>query len=227
MSLPISARLLAAAKFVRQGAYFADIGTDHAYLPLFLLKSGIIAHAVCADINEGPLATARKNAAEAGLLSMIDFYLTDGVAELSHLPITDYAICGMGGELISGIISRAPHLKQRGIRLVLQPMTRVEELRTYLAASGFSVVCEDYVTDTHRSYVILVAEYTGECRELDLASAYLGESVPRVVLNEPHREYLIAKRRSLSKSLEGKMKGGEDFSTEKEIVSQIDKILNE
>ena len=62
----INARLLSAAELVRQGAVFADVGTDHAYLPLFLLDKGKIERAVCADINVGPLNSARANAHEAG-----------------------------------------------------------------------------------------------------------------------------------------------------------------
>ena len=67
----LDGRLSSAAKFVRQGARFAEIGTDHAYLPIFLLESGRIDYAVCSDINEGPLASARENAREAGVFDKI------------------------------------------------------------------------------------------------------------------------------------------------------------
>ena len=102
----ISPRLLSAADFVRQDAILADIGTDHAYLPLFLLSEGRIKKAFCSDVNEGPLASARANADAAGLLDRVEFTLADGADALSGRGITDYAICGMGGELISDIVSR-------------------------------------------------------------------------------------------------------------------------
>ena len=73
------ARLRAAADFVRQDAVFADIGTDHAYLPLFLLSEGRIRHAVCADIAEGPLTAARLHAAGTPHLGKMEFVLTDGL----------------------------------------------------------------------------------------------------------------------------------------------------
>ncbi|MBR4835801.1 MAG: SAM-dependent methyltransferase, partial [Clostridia bacterium] len=119
-----NARLASAAELVRQNAIFADIGTDHAYLPLFLLESGRISFAYCSDINEGPLASARKNAEERGMVDKMDFILTDGATVLRDREITDYAICGMGGELIADIIHRAPHLYDGGVNLILQPMSR-------------------------------------------------------------------------------------------------------
>ena len=69
----LTPRLFCAAEFVRRGAVFADVGTDHAYLPIFLLEEGKISRAVCSDINEGPLLNAEKNASEHGVLEKIDF----------------------------------------------------------------------------------------------------------------------------------------------------------
>ena len=97
----IDARLLSAAEYVRAGAVFADIGTDHGYLPVFLLKNGIIERAVLTDINEHPLESARESVRAEGLSDRVDFYLTDGALGLEGLGITDVAVCGMGGELNS------------------------------------------------------------------------------------------------------------------------------
>ena len=107
----LNPRLSCAAGFVRQGAVFADIGTDHAYLPLFLLEEGIIERAVCSDINEGPLESARRNAAERGLSDRCAFLLADGACEALALGATDVAICGMGGELIADIVKRSARSK--------------------------------------------------------------------------------------------------------------------
>ncbi|MBQ1260558.1 MAG: SAM-dependent methyltransferase [Clostridia bacterium] len=76
-------RLLSVARLVRQGAVFADVGTDHAYLPLYLFERGAIDRAICSDINEGPLENARANARARGYEEKIDFILTDGAAALS------------------------------------------------------------------------------------------------------------------------------------------------
>ena len=227
MSSQIGNRLLTVAKFVRQGAYFADIGTDHAYLPLFLLKKGIIERAVLADINEGPLSTAKRNASAEGLLDKVEFRLTNGAEGLGELGITDYAICGMGGELIADIISRAPFFKNPSIRLVLQPMSKIFDLRKYLAKNGFEIIEEDYVSEGNRRYIILVAEYSGRCRELTYAEAQLGEGVPRVVKNETHYKILRYKRHCVCTAMLGKKFGGEDYSQEAELLPIIDEILSE
>ena len=163
--ITIGGRLSSVAKYVRQGAVFADIGTDHAYLPVFLLLNRTIEAAICSDINEGPLANARQTAAAHGVCEKIDFVLADGAADLSERGITDMAICGMGGELIADIIERAPFIKADRVRLILQPMTRQEYLRVYLYKNGFSLIAEDYAVETGKPYTVLVAEYSGADRD--------------------------------------------------------------
>ena len=225
MKHPVGNRLLSAAKFVRQGAYFADVGTDHAYLPIFLLSQGVIERAVCSDINEGPLASARHNAQEAGLLDKMIFRLSDGAAELSGIGITDYAICGMGGELISMIIDRAPHLKDRAVNLILQPMTRQRELRRYLSISGFSVLSEEYSYEAGKYYLCILASYTGESREISEFEAEFGIINPRKEISPERKGYIDAKLRALHKASDGKRTGGDDDSREARLVDEFYKLF--
>ena len=216
-------RLLSAAEFVRQGAYFADIGTDHAYLPLFLLKEGKIPRAVCADINRGPLESARKNAEAEGMCEKIKFFLTDGAAALSDEGITDYAICGMGGELIAGIIEAAPHLKSHGVRLILQPMTRPAHLRRDLAENGFSILDERYSDDGGKFYVCLCAEYTGEYSVICDFEAEFGILGQRRAENRAERGYLDTKIKSLTRAARGKAEGRDKSSPESELLSELER----
>ena len=153
ISSSLDKRLLSCADYVRAGAVFADIGTDHGYLPLFLLGEKRIERAYLCDVNAGPLSSAERNAAAEGMLDRCEFILTDGAAALSGKGITDYAICGMGGELIARIIEDATHLKTDGVRLILQPMTKQEYLRRYLASVGFSVLDERFSFDSGKYYV--------------------------------------------------------------------------
>ena len=167
-------RLLAAASVVREGAFLADIGTDHAYLPLHLLQTGRITHAIAADIGEGPLARARAHIAESGMSAQIETVLTNGLEGLADRSLTDIAICGMGGELIVDILSRAPFVRDGSIHLILQPMTRAATLRHYLAKEGFAILAERPCRAAGRVYSCLCACYDGVVRTLSPAEAELG-----------------------------------------------------
>ena len=147
-------RLCAAAKLVRQGAVFADIGTDHALLPVFLCKTGRVSRAVAADINVGPLAAARAQVEAEGVSHLIKLVLTDGLRGLEEEGLSDIAICGMGGELIARIIEASPYVKKAGIRLILQPMTCITELREYLS-HGFNIIDESIVCEDGKIYQII------------------------------------------------------------------------
>lgn len=219
----ISKRLLSAAEFVRQGAYFADIGTDHAYLPIFLLKSGKIPRAVCADINQGPLDSARKNADAECLSDKMKFFLTDGAAALAGEGVTDYAICGMGGELIADIIDRAPHLKSHGIRLILQPMTKSAVLRRYLAENGFKTISESYSYDAGKYYLCICAEYSGGCSVISDFDAEFGELGKRRAETDAERGYIEAKVKSLTRAARGKAMGNDKSSSEALLLSELER----
>lgn len=223
MKHPLGKRLLSAANFVRQGAYLADIGTDHAYLPLFLLDKGVIGRAVCADINEGPLASAVENARECGLSDRITFTLTNGARGLSDMGITDYAICGMGGELIAEIIDASEHLKDKGVHLILQPMTKQAHLRRYLAKEGFSILSEDYSHEAGRYYLTILAEYCGTVREISDFEAEFGTPPREEGRTDEMRGYFEAKIRTLKKIRDGKKSSGELDIPEALIIEEYER----
>ncbi len=196
-------RLSAASLFVREGAFFADIGTDHAYLPLFLLQNGKISEAVGADVREGPLSVARKNAELAGLADRIDFRLTDGLQGMDDLPLTDIAICGMGGELIASIIASAPFVRKKNIRLILQPMSRAAHLRRFLAKEGFAVNDETICTSSGKHYACLCVSYTGVPYSLTDAEAECGQKLLHRAPNGIEYNYVAARLLSAKRRLQG------------------------
>ena len=226
MHSAINARLLCAAEFTRQNATFADIGTDHAYLPLFLLDLGRIKYAYCCDINEGPLASARRNAEERGRLDRTEFILTDGATALAGKGISDYAICGMGGELIADIIDRAPHLKDGTVNLILQPMSRQEKLREYLSASGFSILGESYSLDAGKYYVCMLVSYNGVPREISPLEAIAGFADSKYFGREHRLMYLGAKLSSLERAYKGRAESGVQCPEELGLIEELRAYIN-
>ena len=220
-------RLLSCADYVRAGAVFADIGTDHGYLPIFLLNTGRIQRAYLSDVNSGPLASAERNARDNGLYDKCEFILTDGAAALADKGITDYAICGMGGELIARIVEDAPHLKEIGTRLILQPMTKQEHLRRYLASNGFSVLDERFSFDSGKYYVTLLAEYTGECREISQSEAELGIKTVHDSDRVEYLGFLEGKMKAVKKAFLGKSAAGYVTADEEMLIGMIEKRIAE
>ena len=221
----LTPRLSCAAEFVRRGAVFADVGTDHAYLPIFLLEEGKISRAVCSDINEGPLLNAENNAREHGLSDKMEFILTDGAEALSGKGITDIALCGMGGELIADIIEKAPYLKNESLNLILQPMSKQAHLRRYLASRGFKISEEKYTTEGKHNYVTMLAKYVGAPYEISALEAEIGYPSYDFSENAARLSYVLERERALLKSLKGKELGGISDSGESELLLAIKRIL--
>lgn len=158
--ITLDKRLSAVAALVRQGSRLVDIGTDHAYLPVHLVQAGVCPSAIASDIGAGPLDAALRTVTENELTSQIALRLGDGLATVSADEIEDIAIAGMGGETIAAILEAAPWVQDRRLRLILQPMTRAEDLRRWLLQNGFAVMEEHLITDGRHLYPVLAAEYT-------------------------------------------------------------------
>ena len=145
--LQLQPRLQCIASLVPKGARLADIGTDHGYLPVYLLQEGTIGHAIASDINALPLAHARATAAEYGVTEKLDFRLCPGLAKLRPEECDTVAIAGMGGETILGILEAAPWTRDGAHTLILQPQTKADLLRRWLCANGYRFLSETLVRD--------------------------------------------------------------------------------
>ena len=119
---------------------FADIGSDHAFLSIEVIKRSIAKSAIAADINELPLLKGRQNAESQGI--DVEFILSDGFDAFDGRKVSSAAICGMGGELIAKIVLRSKIA--RSAFLVLQPMSAQEELRKALWDNGFEIIREEF-----------------------------------------------------------------------------------
>ncbi len=214
-------RLRSVAELVRQGACFADIGTDHAYLPIFLADNGVIDTAICTDINKGPLGRAEINVREAGYTERFKFLLTDGALGLENMGVTDVAICGMGGELIARIIDDSQFLKNENIRLILQPMTKDAFLREYLFRVGFDIVAERYSFEGGKYYLAVLAEYTGCKKEISAEEAEFGKDMNCASFSPEKEGYLRAKINTFIRVEKKKRESGENTQYESRLLSYI------
>ena len=156
--LQLQPRLQCIASLVPQGARLADVGTDHGYLPVWLLQHGRIESAIASDINALPLDHARATAREYGVTERMDFRLCPGLAEIKAEECDAIAIAGMGGETILGILEAAPWTHEGVHTLILQPQSAGQALRQYLAEHSFAIEREALARDGHFFYTVLRAK---------------------------------------------------------------------
>ena len=167
--MKLDGRLMAIANLVRENKVFADIGTDHAYLPVYLVEKGIISKAIASDLRKGPLENAKDAVVSYGFTQQIELRLSDGLDNFKENEAQEIAVAGMGGLLISQFIERTEWLKNEEIHLILQPMTHVEELRKTLFDNGFIIDEEVVAEDDDKLYIILsVYYYNGPTAYTDL-----------------------------------------------------------
>ena len=173
----------------------ADIGTDHGYLPIYLVNKGICESAIAADINEGPLSAARKNIAETRVKGKIETILSDGLKKIEKADCV--TICGMGGELMCEIIS---HRKDSMTKFVLQPQRSVDDLRCYLAQNGFEIKKEAVSREGDKMYCAFYAEFTGEKCEISKREALLGKKELHCD-KKLYAEYVVYRKKEIEKAL--------------------------
>lgn len=152
--LTLTSRLQLLADWVPQGAAFADIGTDHAYLPVWLVVNGRVSHAIASDLRKGPLQRARETGRTYGAEG-IDYRLGSGLDTVQPHEADTIAIAGMGGENIASILSAAPWTADGHHTLLLAPHTKAEQLRRYLMEHGYAILREALVRDRGTLYPVM------------------------------------------------------------------------
>ena len=157
MEQRLSARLQAVADFVSPGARPADIGTDHGYVPVWLVQTGKTPSALAMDLREGPLGRAREHIESAGLGDRIETRLSDGLAALKPGEADSLVIAGMGGLLLVRILEEGKE-KLPGIReLVLQPQSEISGVRKFLRENAWRIADEAMVKEGGKYYAVIRA----------------------------------------------------------------------
>lgn len=168
-------RLSMCAKFVRPGSRLADVGTDHAYLPIWLVQNSVVTHVIATDLRDGPLLNARQNIVKYKADGHIETRLSDGFDAVAVDEADDFVLAGMGGELIIKIVARAAWLKDEKKHLILQPMSAEKELREFLACEGFALADEQAVTCSGKVYTVMSVFFRGEAVSTNALYPYIGK----------------------------------------------------
>ncbi len=158
MQVKLTPRLEKIASLVKKDSKVADIGTDHGYIPLFLLQNNISSFAIASDVNKKPLESAENNIKIYGYNEKIQTRLGGGLTTLKAGEVDTIIIAGMGGLLIADILEASPEILNTAKTFILQPMQAQEELRKYVVQKGFSIKKDLLVKEDHRIYEVMVIE---------------------------------------------------------------------
>ena len=222
MKVPLSARLLACCDYVKQGDRVADIGCDHGYLGIHLLKSGIAQSIIAADINEQPLHSATVNAFKFGVRDKMRFFLSNGAVSIPR--DFDTMVCaGMGADTMISILTAAPWLKNEQYRLILQCQSKTPMLRRWLQEQGWSISRETLAKDGKFVYSVMEVLFapgeTPETWEYYISKALLQDGSPLLP------EYYDRIRQGLRLSVEGLRRSGSDeLSSHEETLAQLEAL---
>lgn len=188
----LSNRLLAVASFVTDGNVLADVGTDHGYIPIYLLQEKRVPRAIAMDINEGPLQRAKEHIDVYGLKDYIETRLSDGVAALTPGEVDTVLVAGMGGGLVMHILEEGKEVCMQAKELVLQPQSELERVRAYLWLNGYVILQENMVLEDEKFYPMMRVAYQNVI-DMESAESLLFCRYGKHLLEQKHavlKEYL-------------------------------------
>lgn len=155
--MELSKRLSAVAGEVTRGNVLADVGTDHGYIPIYLLLEGVIPRAIAMDVNQGPLDRAKEHMEEYGLEQVMETRLSNGLQRLEAQEADSIVIAGMGGALMTDILDQGQHVIGVGKELILQPQSEIFKVRHFLHDHGYRIMKEKILKEEGKYYFILKA----------------------------------------------------------------------
>lgn len=192
--MELSKRLLAVAGLVTEGASVADIGTDHGYVPIYLVRRGIAEKVIALDINKGPLSRAKAHIAACGLAEQIEVRLSDGLLKVCPGEVDVVIAAGMGGGLAIQILEEGKAVVSSLKYCILQPQSEIGRVRRYLDENGFRIVEEEMVEEGGKFYPMMKAVYAEPGEEYEEYEYQYGKRL----LERRHpilREFLLREQR--------------------------------
>lgn len=230
--MELSKRLEAVAGLVTPGNRLADVGTDHGYIPIYLLEAGIVPCAIAMDVNKGPLQQAMEHIKRDGLEGKIVTRLSDGMKELEPGEVDTVVIAGMGGALTLRILEESRGVLESLKELVLQPQSEIARVRRWLAENGFRIAAEDMILEDGKYYPMMrviqkepgeVPLNASENGEKDRGFSQMEALYGPILLKEKHpclKEYLQWERQIKEKVLEQLKNAGDGAAKRREEVQE-------
>lgn len=183
----------------------ADIGTDHAYIPIYSVMNGLCKKALAVDLRKGPLEIAVKNIKKHGLEKNIETRLGNGLEPVLPEECDVVIVAGMGGNLIKDILSSSYEKPNKAKLLLLQPNNAPDALRKWLYENGFDIVSENLAYDAGKIYCLISAVSTGKSTKKDSFSYYIGEKLLNVENKKLLKAYLLKKAEELDAVIKGRL----------------------
>lgn len=229
----LSPRLNKISELINDSDVTADIGTDHAYLPVSLVYRGKAKYVIASDIKTGPIKRAESTVKKYDMSDFISLRQGAGLETISLADNVDtIVIAGMGGLVISSILENSPEVLNRADKIILQPMTMVPELRDYLYKGSFKNIKEFLAVEENKIYNIISAEPgKDKYEELAPVELFLGRSL----INEQPEyfsAYINRQKNKVQNIIEGLSKSAEPenikkISYYKNLLSDIEKIITD
>ncbi|PXW91637.1 tRNA (adenine22-N1)-methyltransferase [Streptohalobacillus salinus] len=218
-AVKLSHRLKTAANYIQSGAFFADIGSDHAYLPIYVCQIDQTARAIAGELNEGPKQAAQSHVSGYQLTDRIDVRKGDGLSVIREEAIDTVVICGMGGGLIRSILENGEGKLSSVKRLVLQPNMDSHYLRAWLDDQYFHITAEEILEEDGHIYEVIIADKKTTHQQMTDKQCYFGP----LLMQEKNSAFLAKWRReqeNISRIIEGLKKGKQIDQTKMDQFNQ-------
>lgn len=173
----LKGRIKFIADMIPECTILSDIGTDHAYIPIYMVENEKCSKAIACDVREGPVAVANRHIRQYGMEGRIETRLGSGLNPLNEDEMDVCVIAGMGGVLIRELLTEDIEKAKLANALVIQPMNCIELVREWLFQNGFEILDEGLINEGFRIYNVIVAQWTGKIAKKELVYYYIGEKL--------------------------------------------------
>ncbi|PKM95456.1 MAG: hypothetical protein CVU84_05160 [Firmicutes bacterium HGW-Firmicutes-1] len=229
--MELTRRLERIASHVPLGTIVADVGTDHGYIPIYLVKEGVSPKAYAIDVAKGPLKKAEMNIEANGVKELVVPILSDGLHQLGDRKVDTLIIAGMGGMLIKRILVEAKHQLKKIPTLILSPHLDIAVVRKVVHKLGYEITLEDFIREGQQFYPIILCNHGKEKYENEVEYKYGKKLIESCHME--YREYLQVlimknielKKELLKKNTPASIKRIDEIEKDSEAICEVGKWL--